>query len=273
MIDRSSLKLPNVSSECAGVLRLIDSPDVDMAALTTAVSRDPTLASTLIKYANSSTLGRGGVSTVKQAVTRLGLRQVRAAAMVASMRGFTSRDNPTHSLLWEQSVALSTLARAVASRCCRRLADEAELTGLIANMGAMLLATNFAAQYRDLIEDLDPGVTIHEAEREVFGLHRGELLHELAERFRLPERMLRVLGEFHGGQVPRRMENDEQSLLAVLWVALFVLWQTPLAEDWPHQFAPASVGHLQELLGLSDEDLQNIIDDAEVLVGQRMAEA
>jgi HD-like signal output (HDOD) protein len=271
VIDRSQLKMPAISSESMEVLRILDRDDVDINVLVRAIGVDPILSSTLIKYANSPLHRRAREATsVQQAVIVLGMRQVRAAAMVAAMRGFAANADPISVMLWDQSVAYSTLARAVSQRCCRRLGDEAELVGLLANMGAMVLNTNYPRLYETLAEMLaSESITVHRAEREIFGLHRGELMPELAERFRLPARALAVLTDYHTQQVPLEVETDEQRLLAVMWVATYAAWRSPAASNWLREFVPESIDNLLEHLELSDEDVQNLVEDTELLVAQR----
>jgi HD-like signal output (HDOD) protein len=274
VIDKSQLKMPSVSSESLEVMRMLDSEDVDMHALVHAIGLDPVLSGTLIKYANSPAhrLAREATS-VQQAVNVLGTRQVRAAAMVAAMRGFASGGNPITTMLWEQGVVISTLARAVAKRSSRRLADEAELLGLLHNMGALVLNTNFPDLYRSLADSLQQdGGLVHDAEREVFGLHRGELVDELTVRFRLPARVSEVMTAYHARQVPSEAISDEQRLLAILWMAQIAAHRSPASANWLPEYLPTEVDALMDQLGLIEDDLLNLSEDAEMLVAERLGE-
>ncbi len=275
MIDPSQLKMPTVSSESMEVMRMLDAEDVDIQALVRAIGLDPVLSSTLIKYANSPLHRRAREATsVQQAVNVLGTRQVRAAAMVAAMRGFASHGNPIDTLLWEQSVAVSTLARAVAQRGCRRLADEAELLGLLHNMGALVLNTNFPELYQSLADSLTAdGPRVHEVEREVFGLDRGALVESLAERFRLPRALTDVLLAYHAQRVPREIASDGDRLLAFLWIAQSVASCSQAAAQWLPEFVPASIAPLAEQFGIDDEALLNLSEDVDMLVAERLTTA
>lgn len=272
MIDPTQLKLPTVSGESLAVLRMLDGDDVDMQALVRTILLDPVLSSTLIKYANSPAHRRAREATsVQQAVNVLGMRQVRAAAMVATMRGFAGNDDPTTAMLWDQSVVLSTLARSAAKRACRSLAEEAELIGLLLNMGALVLNTNYPEMYRSLADSLGAdGGEVHQAEREVFGLHRGDLVEMLAERFRLPARAVAVLLAYHAQQVPHEVRTDDDRLLACLWLAQVAARRSPAADTWLPEFLPDDADALLDQLGLIDEDLLNLSEDAEALVAERM---
>jgi HD-like signal output (HDOD) protein len=275
VIDKSQLKMPSVSSESLEVMRMLDRDDVDMPALVRAIGLDPVLSGTLIKYANSPAHRRARDATsVQQAVNVLGTRQVRAAAMIAAMRGFGGAGNMITTTLWEQGVVVSTLARAVAARSgARRLADEAELLGLLHNMGALVLNTNFPDLYQSLADSLgQDGGLVHHAEREVFGLHRGDLVDELAARFRLPARVSEVMAAYHAQQVPAEAVSDEQRLLAMLWMAQVAARRSPASENWLPEFLPPDVDALMDQLGLIEEDLLNLGEDAEMLVAERLGD-
>jgi len=273
VIDPATLKMPAVSGESLEVMRMLDAEDVDMQALVRAIVLDPVLSSTLIKYANSPAHRRAReAASVQQAVNVLGTRQVRAAAMVATMRGFAGTSNEANAMLWEQSVVASTLARSIAARCCRRLADEAELLGLLLNMGALVLNTNYPDLYQSLADSATQDrMLVHDAEREVFGLHRGDLIAALAERFRLPARAVSVLSAYHAQQLPpAELRSDEDRLLAILWLAQNAAWRSSATANWLPEFLPADIGGMLDQLGLIDEDLLNLSEDVEMLVAERI---
>jgi HD-like signal output (HDOD) protein len=272
VIDPSQLSMPTVSGEGLKVLRMLEDEDVDMHALVGTIVLDPVLSSTLIKYANSPAHRRARDATsVQQAVNVLGTRQVRGAAMIAVMRGFSSGNDPITAMLWDQSVVASTLARAVARRSCLRLADEAELVGLLHNMGALVLNTNYRELYRSLADSvIQDRMLVHTAEREVFGLHRGDLIEPLATSFRLPRRTVEVLLAYHAGQLPAECVSDEQRLLGILWVAQTAAWRSRAAANWLPEFLPADIGVLMDQLGLTEEDVLDLSEDVELLVAERM---
>jgi len=86
VIDPATLKMPAVSSESLEVMRMLEADEVDMQSLVRAIVLDPVLSSTLIKYANSPAHRRAReAGSVQQAINVLGTRQVRAAAMVATV--------------------------------------------------------------------------------------------------------------------------------------------------------------------------------------------
>jgi HD-like signal output (HDOD) protein len=263
MIRIESLRMPAVSRECLRVLQLLEAEEVDDRLLVDTVSLDPVLSSTLVRYANSPAHQRGHqVASVRAAITVLGLRQVRAAAVIASMRGCRDRASKLEAQLWEQSAAVATLCRDIALRCVRALADEAELIGLLHNLGAVVLQDNFNDVYAQVCESArQDDLPILLAEREFFGLDRNDLLPSLCQHFRLPPRVGEVLDDFRRGQPPEECETDQQRLLAVLLLAHHGARCSPAAAAWLPETGIADTATLAERLGLGADDLRDLFDD------------
>lgn len=272
MIDPGRLRMPTVSGEGMAVLRLLENDQTDALTVARAIGLDPVLSSTLLRYANSPAHRRAReATTVQQAINVLGLRQVRAAVVVATMRGFCG-DDPVSFLLWEQGLAISTLARAIAVLRFPALADEVELLGLLHNLGAQVLNCNFPDVYRDLLEGaLQDGMPVQLAEREMFGLHRGDLLPLLADRFHLPQRVQQVLAAFHARQVPQEAETPASRALACLWLAQAAASLSPAAANWPPVWQPHELPALMQLVDLDQDSFLNLTEDCEALVSERLA--
>lgn len=272
MVDLERLKLPAVSRDCMEVLRLLDDEDADNQALVRAIGLDPVLAGTVLRYANSPLHRRAReVCSVQQAINVLGRRKVRAAAVVATMRGFCGQ-NVIASLLWEHGVAVSTLARTIAQPRFRSLADEVELIGLLHNLGAQVLLTNFPALYAQMVEGIrQDGTLVHVAELEVFGVHRGELVPLLAERFHLPRRVSQALAGYHAQCVPHDVESDSARGLACLWLAQVAGRRAPTAADWLPEWLPADITTLMQLVDIGEEEFANLSEDCDALVTERVA--
>lgn len=272
MIDVSKLRMPTVSRACMEVMHLLESEDVDVRSVANVVSMDPMLSGTLLRYANSPLYRRACEATsVQQAINLLGLRQVKAAAVVATMRGFCGHD-PLSALLWEQGMAVSTLARAIATPRFRALADEMELIGLMHNVGALVLLANFPDLYAAMVEGIrQDGTLVHVAEREVFGLHRGDLAVHLAGSFHLPQRVVAVLAGYHARQVPAEVDTDPARALACLWLAQGIGRRSQTANDWLPEWLPPDLSALMQLLVVDEDEFLNLTEDCEALVAERMA--
>lgn len=113
-IERKRLRLPSISPTVDRVVRLIESPDVDLDELATAVNGDPVLATRIIGLANSSYFrGASEVPNVREALMRMGIREARTLVVVVALRstllrspglGDAAQDLWKHSLLTASAV-------------------------------------------------------------------------------------------------------------------------------------------------------------------------
>lgn len=129
------LPMPQVATR---IVALAFDPDSDAADLARLIECDPTLAGHLMRVANSALYSpRAPLTSLQQAVTRMGMSEVQNLAVALAIRGqvFTA---PGHERnvdeLWRESVGAALWARIIAETR-RQDADVAYLCGLLHAVG------------------------------------------------------------------------------------------------------------------------------------------
>lgn len=85
-INSDTLVLPTLPEVAIKIRKAADDPDVNLMQMANVISQDPALAARMIKVANSAIMGRAvKVSNLHQAVTRIGLRQIKNIATAMAM--------------------------------------------------------------------------------------------------------------------------------------------------------------------------------------------
>ena len=85
-INNDTLVLPTLPEVAIKVRQAADDPEVNLMQMSEVISQDPSLSARMIKVANSAIMGRAvKVSTLHQAVTRIGLRQIKNIATAMAM--------------------------------------------------------------------------------------------------------------------------------------------------------------------------------------------
>jgi HD-like signal output (HDOD) protein len=85
-INNDTLVLPTLPEVAVKVRQAADNPEVNLMQMSEVISQDPSLSARMIKVANSAIMGRAvKVSTLHQAVTRIGLRQIKNIATAMAM--------------------------------------------------------------------------------------------------------------------------------------------------------------------------------------------
>jgi HD-like signal output (HDOD) protein len=145
-IGRGEVVFPTHADVAVRVRLALDDPELHVAKAAQLIQAEPLLASRVVALANSVAFNRGGgqIAGVRIAVSRLGLRFVRALATAVVMRQMavsiqSPRFRSLASRLWEHSVHVAALARLLAGRFLPSVADIALFAGIIHEVSGFYL--------------------------------------------------------------------------------------------------------------------------------------
>ena len=154
-IEDGSLDLPVLAEAAQRVMRMALDDTADAGALAEAIKKDSAMASHLLRVANSPLYrGRAPIVSLQQAVSRLGMRQVReiALAIVCESRVFRVRGYEDDlRALFRHSLAAAYFAQEIA-RVKRANVEEAFLAGLLHDIGRPVLLQTLVDLGRELGE-------------------------------------------------------------------------------------------------------------------------
>lgn len=200
-------ELPTMPGLAAELIRLKNNPYAHASELAAIIEQDPSLSAQLLRYANSPLHGyQGKLESVEQAIVRvLGMDFVQELAFgLALGKAF---NNPKEGPLglkafWEHAVHCAALTQALCSRIeysRRPSAGIGYLTGLLHNIGILLLGHLFPAQFDRLNKALmeQPDRSLRELERETIGADHTELGRWLMEAWGLPREVTEAVTEHH----------------------------------------------------------------------------
>jgi HD-like signal output (HDOD) protein len=124
---------------------MLEAPDFTMEAVISLASEDQSLAGQILKVANSTVyMGRVRTETIKDAVIRLGAKQVSNLAMAASHAGLHVSKHPVINnfmqSLWSHSHACAVGSQLLARTAgYAQYADQAYMAGLLHDVGKLYL--------------------------------------------------------------------------------------------------------------------------------------
>ncbi|WP_456412454.1 HDOD domain-containing protein [Thiolapillus sp.] len=144
-MESGELELPIFNQVALDLQRMKNEDDVQLDQIIIAIMTDPALAVRILKVANSSFYGGlKEVSTIQQAVIRLGLEQVANIALMSAQAA--AHDAQLQKLkdrmpgLWEHAYVSAMGARWLAKEAgLRDRAEEAFLAGLLHDVGELVL--------------------------------------------------------------------------------------------------------------------------------------
>ena len=192
--------LPGASLE---VIRVLQEPDVDIAALTKAIQFDPGLTSNLLKLANSAYFGcPRSVGSVKEAVVRIGLKNLTRLLLPLTVAQTARRPVRGYDLaagaLLDHSVAVAVSAQEIAAVKGMEFPREAFTAALLHDLGKIVLGTfvevDAAAIHRAAF---DEAVSFEKVERRLLGIDHAEAGAVLLQNWNCPERIVEVARWHH----------------------------------------------------------------------------
>ena len=188
------VRLPTMPEVAQELIQSLNADDVPFERVRKAISRDQGLTAKLLRLANSARFGLARkVSSVDEAITLLGLNQVRTLALAACINdSFPISSGIDRKQFWTESLACAGYAQWLA----RSLGVDAQLswlTGFMARLGELIIAQK-SPQHLGAIEQLPhhPGGR-WEREQALLGFTEGEVTAQLAQRWNFPEAMVAAL--------------------------------------------------------------------------------
>ncbi len=141
-IEQNKIKLPTLPAISLEALLVVNDAGSSMADVARIIGKDTSMAARLVRYANSPLYrGISNVTSVKAAITRIGIDAVKHAILSLAMRDvFTTAYRSVQArmeALWQHSVEVATKSALLASHFPHLNKDEAMLAGLIHDVGVI----------------------------------------------------------------------------------------------------------------------------------------
>ncbi|MBU3019289.1 HDOD domain-containing protein [Paraglaciecola agarilytica] len=151
-INNDTLVLPTLPAIALKVRKAADDPNINLNAMADVIGQDPSLSARMIKISNSSYMGRSvKVTSTSQAVTRIGLRQIKNIATALAMEQlFVSKNDIVKNYLdkvWQQNLKVVAASMAVMQLHIKETKnrtlnlDTMTLAALVHNIGVLPILT------------------------------------------------------------------------------------------------------------------------------------
>lgn len=225
-------ELPAPSRTFRDIQAVIDGPNPDARLVAEIVMRDPALAARVLQLANSSYFYRGErLSSVGQAVVRLGMRLVRNLALQSGVLK-TFEKKALHGFDLDGTVRRSFDAAVLALTLIQgpSAADTATLAALLADLGLLVLAlyrgADLAAAHAEAAATGRPPAAV---ERERFGFDHADVSAHLLTLWGLHEDVVRAVAAHHDAPLPT---ESGWTVAAVVRVAHHLAARDPIPDAW-----------------------------------------
>jgi HD-like signal output (HDOD) protein len=209
--------LPPMPQTFAALQRALADPSVDSGKVAAILQKDPAVAAKVLQVCNSAffRLPRR-VSSIQQAVSYLGLSTVRSMALSAELFKPGQSLSPGLDLgqLQKHALSVAGIARFLAANTT--WAEEAFLSGLLHDVGFLLLGRQFGDKMQLALESAGTGMPLDEAERLHIGVDHGTAGAYLLGLWGLPYEVVESVAHH---EVPGRIVHGGFDVLSAIAVA------------------------------------------------------
>jgi HD-like signal output (HDOD) protein len=263
-INLNQLEIPKASAQAAQALEIASSDEADLKALEQVVMKDPLLASTLLRYANSPLNRRSQeITNVPAALRILGLKSVRSAIVTAAIRSMLPAESEVGQLILTHMVRVAAICKVIADHVCPAERDDLEFLGLVHDVGMLTLAANYTREYANVLNEARLGQEpLDELERKHFGVGHDMVSARTAREFRLPQLHIDLLQHFHTHRSLQELSDEQQRDTAVLALAHILLYEIDAGAVPFTERIKESKSQILSALKLNDEHYSAILEAA-----------
>lgn len=197
-------KIPAFPQSVNRVLQLASDINCSTKDLVEVVSSDPVLTMRVLRLVNSAYFGlRNPVASIHQALVNLGVNTLKNIALSLAMLGALPRENGAGfdtEACWVHSLAVGLAARRLAgiAGVDRAEAEEFFVTGLLHDVGKLVLARHAPEEYRRALEAAAANASdLFETETSMLDATHAEVGAVLAGHWGLPETLGLALARHH----------------------------------------------------------------------------
>ena len=193
--------LPSLPLIVLELLTAMDQEDASIGFLAERISHDQALTAKTLRLANSSFYGMpSAVTTIQQAIAILGFGTVRMLVAAASIKQTFSQEGHAafdFRQFWRYAIATAICAKSLAP-AMRVSPDTAFITGLLHDVGQLVLAMQFPIQYTAVLTQVAAeDCALLDAERTVLGIDHALVGGALAAHWSFPHEMQVAVERHH----------------------------------------------------------------------------
>lgn len=250
--------LPNVVLKAR---KLLKDEDATLSDISTLIETDPAMATRVLRFANSAYYGmQGKVASLKHAAHILGFTQIaHMFEIVGSVEMLGSKlkgygfDAMT---LWKHSLFTASAARQIAEAINPALEGEAFTSGLIHDVGKLVLDP-FVQEQKELFARKlsEKKISMLNVERDLLGIDHAQAGYAVCRTWNLPKLLSNAILYHH---TPDR-DTNSPTLSTILSIANILAVKSGMGLDDEH--APVS-NEAIDAIGLELGDMMRIASDS-----------
>lgn len=245
-------QLPSLPQVLVQILDNLQTERADLQRLAEIIRHDAAIATRLIGVANSSFYRRNArCETVERALLFLGTDTVKTIVITAAIKQFygrfAARNQVFLTAFWRRSLISANFAHILASLTSYRSPDEAYLSGLLMDLGQLILLNRHGQRYLDIWTAAADDRDLLAQEAEHFQTTHAELAAGLIEGWELPGFMADAVRYHHE---PSAQILDAQHLVKIVNLASQLSTPSGIGDE--------AIAQADQLFGLTEALTQEL---------------
>ena len=269
---KTSRNLPSLPHVLVKLMEICTEEPDTVKEVSQIIDKDASLSAKVMRLVNSAYYGLPNrVTSIEQALLLLGTNTIKNIAISASVyQAFgRAKDSPVFrlKLFWWHSLMCATLARMIATKASYPVPDEAFLSGLLHDIGKLILWVNFPKEY---------GKTRRSCEKKPDSLLEGEMQLGathcevgawMINRWNLQSFMADAV-LYHHEPIPKIL--DASPLVRIVFVANALCSETTenteTRFETPEEIFGFARSEVEELISLAAEEVKHVAESLEIEV-------
>jgi putative nucleotidyltransferase with HDIG domain len=272
-------RIPPLPQGAMQVMQELDSENASAASVARAIGREPVMAASVLRIANSSAMGlRREIASVSEAVAYLGLSTTKSIFLRLKMstilpnRAGAGVYDPEK--LWAHAIAVASAAEEIARRAGGIDPQLALTGGLLHDIGKLAINNQHATDGEKLWTDVvDPDESLPAREHRLFGADHAFIGAAMTTEWGLPHSLVEIIRLHHlpEAQLSAVEADVRRPLLAVIVANQLVKYRHVYCDEMEIDQIPPSVTQELGLAAwaelLADKRLCDLIDRSILLNG------
>ncbi len=259
----NSEELPTLPIVASQLISLTAQEDTTLADIGKLVSQDVALSAKILKVSNSAFYNfPQQISSIQQAVSILGTNAVRSLVLsfsFLSMKSGKSQNRFEFEKFWEKALASAVAARLILKKVKGADAEEVFVTGLLQNLGELVLARTLPAEYDSVLQTVEKEqLDSVEVEESALGGNHSFVGAEVAKKWGFPEVLILPIQYHH--EPDKCTSKNAKIQLTVKAVYLSDLLVNILYSEKPNEYHSRFRNEAKRLLGLNNKAIESILD-------------
>ncbi len=255
--------LPSVPAVVMKIVDMCGDDSVSLGQIARVLGRDPALAATVLKVANSAYYWVASeVKTLDRAVCSLGVNATLSLVLSYSFIRILKKQDKhgfDHSYYWQRSVITAVAARAMEKWSKSTHREELFLAGLLQDIGMLVLSEAMPETYGPLVSSANRDhQRIIALERDLLATDHSRVGAWMLERWNLPEDLRLSVASSHGPESNPKPGMQDYIRTAALAGSIAEIWTNPATVDATERARELSVA----LLKMSPESFDQVIGNA-----------